>query len=135
MIQIKKDSMRRAIFLLPLFAAACATPRESCISTSRAQLYALQNQINTTQGNIQRGYAIASVQDNTTAMVPCVETRFDGTNYRSFCQVSETTNRQLPVAIDVGEERRKLAQLQTRVTPLQRTTEVAVQQCIAIHPE
>ncbi len=127
--------MHRAILVLPLIVAACATPRESCISTAQGQLYVLQNQIRTAQGNIQRGYAIATVQDNSTAMVPCVETRYDGSNYRSFCQVTQTTNRQEPVSIDIGEERRKLAELQARVVPLQRTTGVAVQQCIATYPE
>ncbi len=135
MTQIKKVTMRRAILLLPILVAACATPREACISNARAELGRLTNQIRTTEENIQRGYAIARMRDESSALVPCTKSRRDGTTYNSFCQTTATTRREEPVAINVAEERHKLEGQYFRLQSLGPATDAAVQQCAANYPQ
>lgn len=135
MIQIKKAVMRRAIFLLPLLAAACATPRESCISQAQRELRVVNSLVAETQGNIARGYAIDTRQDVRTVQSICQGRAPDGTPIRIGCQEVETFNRRVPVAIDLNAETRKLNSLLDRQVQMQRTSDQAVQQCIAIHPE
>ena len=51
--------MRPALFLvLPLVLAACATPRESCLSSVGQQGRVIDALISQTRGNVARGYAI-----------------------------------------------------------------------------
>lgn len=128
--------MKKSLILLPILAlAACATPRESCISQAQRTVRLLDRQISTAQGNIQRGYALATVQDVHTINTHCTGTNEDGSTFRFPCQEVETVDRQVPVSINVAEERAKLADMQSRRTTATRTAEQQVQQCIAVHPE
>lgn len=128
--------MRQIAYLLPLLAlAACATPREACISSAQRELRTVNSLIAQTQGNINRGYAIAEVQDVRTRRTRCTGTNDDGSTFTFPCEETETIRRQVPVAIDVTAERAKLATLQEQKARLEPATQAAIQQCVALHPE
>ncbi len=129
-------AMNRIVLLLPLLAlAACATPRESCINSAQRELRTVDSLIAQTQGNINRGYAIAEVQDVRTRRTRCTGTNEDGSTFTFPCEETDTVRRQVPVAINVADERAKLADLQQQRARLAPATQAAVQSCIATHPE
>ncbi|MCC5974812.1 MAG: hypothetical protein JJT81_12260 [Rubellimicrobium sp.] len=128
--------MRNHFLLVSLLVlAACATPRESCISNAQRELRTVNSLIAEAQGNINRGYAIAEVQDVRTRRTRCTGTNDDGSTFTFPCEETETVRRQVPVAIDVTAERAKLASLQQQKARLEPATQAAIQQCVAIHPE
>ncbi len=128
--------MRKNLFLLPLLAlAACATPRESCISEATRELRTLTALVNETQGNIARGYAIAEVQDVAVRRTRCTGTNADGSTFTFPCEETTTVTRQQPVAIDLRAERAKLDSLLERQALLRRQSDAQVQACIAAYPE
>lgn len=115
--------------------AACSTPRESCIYDANSQLRSLESRIATAEGNIARGFAVFESTERVTVEATCTEELADGTLRNYDCDRTETVTRSEPVAIDVAEERRKLASLRAQLGPLQAATLSAERQCIAIHPE
>jgi hypothetical protein len=128
--------MKPFLLVLPLVAlVACATPREACIRDAQRQVTLLNQQIATTQGNIDRGYALAEVQDIRTITTTCTGTNEDGSTFTFPCQETRTITRQEPVAINVAEERAKLADLIERRDAAAEATNARIQQCIAMHPE
>ncbi|WP_375279943.1 hypothetical protein [Pseudooctadecabacter sp.] len=124
---------------LPLLAlatvAACATPREQCIRDANRGLAPLDRLIATTQGNINRGFGLAEVQDVRVLRTTCEGTNEDGSTFRFPCEETETFTRQEPVSINIAEERTKLAQLQQRRAEQGQAAQQRIQQCVAIHPE
>lgn len=127
---------RSSLFLLPLVAlAACATPREQCIKTANRPVAVLDQLIGETRGNIQRGFALVTVQDVRVLRTSCRGTNEDGSTFRFPCEETETFSRQEPVTISIADERRKLAELEVRRAQNLRTAQAQVQQCIAVHPE
>ncbi|MCF2871097.1 hypothetical protein L0664_08465 [Octadecabacter sp. G9-8] len=128
--------MKIILITLPLLAlAACSTPREQCISTANSQLRTLDRLVNVTRGNVQRGFALTSVQDVRVVQSTCQGRNEDGTEFRFDCEETQTRTRQEPVTIDIAEERRKLAQLEERRDQAARDAVEQTQQCIAMHPE
>lgn len=127
---------RPSLILLPLIAlAACSTPREQCISGATRQIATLDRLIAETQGNIDRGFGIFETEDIRVLRRTCEDEREDGTTFRYRCDRTETFTRREPVALNVAEERIKLAQLQERRAATAAQAQARVQQCIAIHPE
>lgn len=122
-------------FLALAAVAACATPREQCISDANRGLATLDRLIATTQGNINRGFGLAEVQDVRVLRTTCEGTNEDGSTFRFPCEETETFTRQEPVSINIAEERTKLAQLQQRRAEQGRAAQQRIQQCVAIHPE
>lgn len=128
--------MKPILYVLPLVAlAACATPREACINDAQRQVNLLNQQIATTQGNIDRGYALAEVQDIRAVTTTCKGTNEDGSTFTFPCQETQTYTREEPVAINVADERAKLADLVQRRDAAAIATNERIQQCIAMHPE
>lgn len=126
----------RSLIFIPLIAlAACGTPRERCISGANRPVATLDQLINTTRGNIERGFALVEVQDVRVLRSTCQGTNADGSTFRFPCEETETFTRREPVAIDIGNERTKLAQLQDRRLRAVRDAQAVTQQCIAVHPE
>ncbi|SLN54949.1 hypothetical protein [Pseudooctadecabacter jejudonensis] len=127
---------RITLSLLCLAAlAACATPREQCINSANRELSTLDRLIATTQGNINRGFALVEVQDVRVLRTTCEGTNEDGSTFRFPCEETETFTRQEPVSLNIAEERIKLDQLQSRRASVARDVQARVQQCIAVHPE
>jgi len=128
--------MRISLILLPLLTvAACSTPRERCIAGANRPVATLDRLITTTQGNVDRGYALAEVQDVRVLRTTCEGTNEDGSTFRFPCEETETFTRREPVSINVADERTKLAQLRTRRDQAVRDARAATQQCVAVHPE
>lgn len=128
--------MKKTLILLPLLAiAACSTPREQCISNANGQLRTLDRLIDVASGNVQRGFALAEVQDVRVLRTTCQGTNEDGSTFRFPCEDTETFTRREPVSINIVEERVKLAQLQDQRDSAARDVAARTQQCIAIHPE
>lgn len=115
--------------------AACSTPREQCISGANRPIATLDRLIATTQGNVNRGFALAEVQDVRVLRSTCEGTNSDGSTFRFRCEETETFTRRVPVTINIAEERIKLSQLQERRAQSARAAQAQVQQCIAVHPE
>jgi len=128
--------MKKTLILLSLLAiAACSTPREQCISNANGQLRTLDRLIDVASGNVQRGFALAEVQDVRVLRTTCQGTNEDGSTFRFPCEETETFTRREPVSINIVEERVKLAQLQDQRDSAARDVAARTQQCIAIHPE
>lgn len=127
--------MRRALFLLPLALAACATPREACINDATRELRVLSSLVSETQGNLVRGYAIGERQDIITIAETCEAVSETGEVTRFPCDRTETRTTEFPVAIDLNAERAKLDSLLERQAILNRQSQSIIQQCIAIHLE
>ena len=128
--------IKKTLILLPLLAiAACSTPREQCISNANGQLRTLDRLIDVASGNVQRGFALAEVQDVRVLRTTCQGTNEDGSTFRFPCEETETFTRREPVSINIVEERVKLAQLQDQRDSAARDVAARTQQCIAIHLE
>lgn len=127
--------MRRALILLPLLLAACATPREQCINDVTRELRVLNGLVTETQQNISRGYALEEVQEVRVIRTTCTGNNDDGSTFTFPCEETQTFNRDVPVAIDLNAERAKLNSLLERQAQLERATDAAIQQCVATYPE
>ena len=118
--------MRPALILLPLvMLAACATPREQCISNVSRE----------TRVNLARGYALEEQQEVRTIRSTCQGRNEDGSTFEFRCPETKTITTTRPVAIDLNAERAKLASLEERFAQTQAASNQAVAQCIAVHPE
>ncbi len=104
--------MKRMIplLLLPLLAA-CATPRESCVSAAQKELVTIDRLILETRANLQRGYAIDREYYTSSRVDLCVGSRRHGFGW-NYCSVPTTRVRERPVTIDRAAEQRKLSELQ-----------------------
>ena len=128
--------MRPTLMILPfLVLAACATPREHCISQATRDLRVLNSLIAETHGNLARGYAIEEQQEIRTIRHTCRGENSDGTTFRYSCDETETFTTNRPVAIDLNVEGAKLSSLIERRNQQQTTSDQVVLQCIAAHPE
>jgi len=128
--------MHPALVVFPLvFLAACATPREQCINDANRDASVLSGLINQTQGNLERGYALEQRQDVRTVRGICRGRNEDGSTFTFSCEETDTFTTTVPVAIDLNAERAKLQSLQERFTLVRATSNQAIAQCIAVHPE
>lgn len=128
--------MRPALFILPLvLLAACATPREQCISQVTKDARIQSSLINEVRANIARGYALEQQQEIRTVRRTCVGRNEDGTTFTFRCEETDTVTVNVPVAIDLDAERAKLASLEKRYAETQAAANQAVAQCIALNPE
>jgi len=128
--------MRRALFILPFAVlAACATPREQCISNVTRDARVLSSLIAQTEGNLERGYALEERQEIRTVRRSCRGRNNDGTVFSYRCDTANTVTTTVPVAIDLNVERAKLESLEQRFAQTQTASNQAVAQCIATNPE
>lgn len=127
--------MRRALFILPLLVAACATPREQCINDASRELRVLNSLVSETRANIDRGYALEETQEVRVVQTTCAGTNEDGSTFTFACEETRTVEREVPVAIDLNAEQAKLDSLLERQSQLRTSTDAAIQQCVRVHPE
>lgn len=128
--------MRPVYIILPLAVlAACATPREECINDVTRDTRVLSSLVNETRANLARGYALDERQDVRTIRSTCRGRDDDGVVFEFRCDKTDTITTTVPVAIDLNVERAKLASLEERFAQTQSTSNQAVAQCIAVHPE
>lgn len=118
--------------LLPvsLVLAACATPREQCISSAGYEYASLTSAAAKTRQNISRGYAIHTQSVPYTYIGTCY------VNNASYpCERSGYRTEETPVAIEISEERRKLTKFKKQLPKAQRRRDAAIKQCTQLHPE
>ena len=127
--------MRRALLLLPLLAAACASPQEQCISQVTRDLRVIGGLVNETQGNLARGYAIQQVSEEQVVRRTCTGKNEDGSTFTFPGDNTTTVTRDVPVAIDLNAEQAKLNSLLERQSQLERSSQAAIQQCAVAYPE
>lgn len=127
------ESQPMKYFALPALAllAACATPQEQCINTASNTVRTLKTNISTAQGNIARGYAIYRSQESYEVPDICYDK--DKKPYRCYNTLYRTI--QTPVAIDVADERRKLADYKRRLPAATRQMNTDVASCRVQYPE
>jgi len=129
-----------AIALVPVLAlAACATPRESCITEATRDLRQVNRFVAEAQANIARGYGLETRQETQVRRATCegettlpdgtvVETEFE-------CERTVIIDVEVPVALDLNAERARLASLMEQQATLERQSNAVVQACVAAHPE
>lgn len=127
--------MRRALLLLPLLAAACASPQEQCINEVTRDLRVIGGLVNETQGNLARGYAIQQVSEEQVIRRTCTGNNEDGSTFTFRCDNTMTVTRDVPVAIDLNAEQAKLNSLLERQSQLEQSSQAAIQQCAVAYPE
>ena len=115
--------------------AACATPQQSCIASVTRDARVLDSLIAETQANLARGFAVEEVEELRTRNRTCVGRNEDGTEFRFRCPQTDTVTRQVPVAIDLQDERRKLETLLQRQEQNRVNVEAGISQCLARYPE
>lgn len=128
--------MHKVLILLPLIGlTACVSPRDACISQASRNLTVVNQLITQTERNLARGFGVDQRQEVRSVPRICYRERSDGTVHSEICDETYVRNVSVPVALDLDEERRKLRQLQEQRTRLERSTQAAIQQCMATYPE
>ena len=128
--------MPRVILLLCCLAlAACATPRERCISQVSRDLRVLNGLAAEAQGNLARGYAIEEREEVRVRRETCRGRNEDGSTFTFRCDKTEVRTRRVPVSINLEAEAAKLRSLEDQITREEPRRTAAVQQCIATYPE
>lgn len=123
--------------LLPALAllAACATPRESCISAATGELRRVNSLIATTEANIARGYAFETRQEVRVRDGICEGETSEGVTFTFECEKTEVVDVRVPVPIDVAAERAKLDSLIAQQAILERQSQAQIEACIAAYPD
>ena len=122
-----------ALLALPVLAA-CASPYNRCVREYSGDYLRLSAQIETTQGNIDRGYAIHKQTVPETVWEHCPRYR-DGKiiGYR-LCPETYYREIETPVVISVPSERERLKRLTRERAALQPRHDRVTEQCRAAHP-
>ena len=107
---------------LPLIA--CATPQERCQRSATAALRAQREHIAVTRRTIDRGYAIHRQTVPYTYQGTCYHDEISYSCPRTGYRTEET-----PVAVDISEERRKLARLTADLADLDAQAQTVLQHC------
>lgn len=131
---------RRLVYSFAVLAAAllsgCATPKQKCMSDATSQLRSVESALMTAQGNVDRGYALYTQRVPYTVARICYHS-YPRTNAVIPYSCPETYYRTqtTPVAINVAEERRKVAEFQQMLPQLRQQTSARIQACNAQFPE
>ncbi len=130
----------RAKFALASLAllAACGTPQEQCIRSGARDMTVMGRLIQETRGNIARGYALERIEvDNWVWVVcgppPVVNGKVVGPPQRCFENMPRSETR--PRAINLDQERAKLATMEAKYRELERAAAPVIAQCKAKYPE
>lgn len=124
--------MRYLLLAGALFLVACGTPQERCIARAGKDLRVVEGLIETARGNLLRGYAIETRTEMVNTVQVCGQTT-EGEDI--LCEIAVAKERQVPVAIDLEEEQRKLDTLRARRDELILSRDRTIAQCRAQFPE
>ncbi|GAA6208238.1 hypothetical protein NBRC116601_15310 [Cognatishimia sp. WU-CL00825] len=109
-----------------LTLSACATPQEQCQRDAFKNVKALEQAVATAQANIDRGYGLQREPRTTFRYGICNQA-----GVLTTCLQNRTDVRTKPVALDLAEERRKLASAQKRLTQERARASKVAAQCAA----
>lgn len=120
--------MKRTVFALMFLAlAACAAPKQRCISDATEDLRVVNGLIAETRANIERGYAIEREPEPSVGISFCTGRRGN----LVLCSQTETDYRDRPVALDLAAEQRKLTSLEQKRAELEVRTRRELDRCDA----
>lgn len=134
--------MKRLALLLPLLAA-CGTPQEQCIAKVTRDQRVVETLITEAEGNLARGYALEEYTTYQLDWQIChrqprpepLPKKGHKPPPPDMCWEREPVTRTRPVAIDLGAEAAKLAQLRDQRAVLIRQASPSIAQCKAQFPE
>ncbi|WP_050518387.1 hypothetical protein [Pseudorhodobacter antarcticus] len=119
--------------------AGCGTPQERCIASATRDARILDRLITETQGNIDRGFAYVEVQRSRTVWVVCVPaqaaTATSPAQSAQMCMDDQYYTETRPQAINLADERVKLAEMRKKRAELERAAVRDVASCKAQHPK
>ena len=119
--------------------AACGTPQEQCIAGVTRDIRVLDRLIAESEANLQRGYALREVVIPDSRYVLCHPGRPAAAGQPAiapqYCwrDFDRTVTR--PAAINLADERVKLAEMKKKQAQLSRAAAPAIAQCRALYPE
>lgn len=117
----------------------CGTPQERCINSATRDLRIVNRLIANTETNLKRGYALEEVEVTRWRWVVCkravaaTPTTPAQPAQMCFRDYDYTVTR--PKAINLADERQKLAELQKKRRELNKEASKVIAQCKVIHPE
>jgi hypothetical protein len=124
-----------AVLVLVPLIAGCSTPLEKCVASASENYRTLENAISTTQGNITRGYAEHKSTVPYTVQQICYRTDpHTKANVPYSCPQTYYRTQITPVAIDVVQERVKLAEYKKLLPKLSARANAGIKQCEAQFP-
>ena len=112
--------------------SGCSTPQEDCISGATKDYRSLQASIAETSDNVSRGYAVHSQSVPYTYSGSCYDYN---TQLYYTCPQTGYRTQESPVAIDVNQERKKLAEFNKLLPKYKDRADRAVAQCKVQYPE
>lgn len=115
--------------------AGCLSQQAQCINEGTRDLRVVNDLITETRGNINRGYALETVQEVVTVRRDCTGRNDDGTEFTFRCDEVDTRDRTRPRAVDLNAERSTLESLLQRRDRLQTEAAARAEQCRALYPE
>lgn len=121
--------MNKALIIPFVLLAACASPRETCEQEAVQDLRIVQALIEDTQATLDRGYAIQTETRTVIYTNFCIGTGIGGDGRFSFCNYPQPVTTKKPVAVDLGQEKRKLRSLKAKETELKREALLKQQRC------
>ncbi|QCO56337.1 hypothetical protein EOK75_11705 [Pseudorhodobacter turbinis] len=132
--------MRKLILISTLaLLAGCGTPQERCIAGATRDLRIVDRLIGETDRNLERGYALEDVVRTRTRWVMCrppkAATKDKEAEPARMCMRDSSYTVTRPKAINLAEEREKLAELEKKRAELLRSAAREVAGCKIAHPE
>ncbi|HMS94361.1 MAG TPA: hypothetical protein PKA03_03930 [Tabrizicola sp.] len=129
--------MKRHVFPLLAFLAACGTPQEQCIQRNTRDLRTVDRLIAETQGNLDRGYALEEVTITQERWGYCREPVPEGQPALPPvpCLIEHDIRVERAKAIDLADEAKKLEGLKAKRRELAKAAEAVIAQCKAEFPE
>ena len=132
--------MKRVVaFSVLALLVGCGTPQERCIANVTRDMRVVDRLIVETQGNLDRGYALAEVERSVTRWVVCAPGRPATTTEPArpprMCLRDHDYTVTVPRAINLADERVKLLELQKKRVQLEKASRPAVAGCKLQYPE
>lgn len=129
--------MKRLTLIALAVLAGCGTPQEQCIRQNTRDLRVVESLIVETEQNLRRGYALESQTRYDEYWATCYRRSDDpavaARPYPCLRERSYTVN--VPRAIDLNAEERKLDSLREKRAQLASKADAVIRQCQALHPE
>lgn len=118
-----------------LLVAACATPLEQCLRDVTRELRVMDDLIEETRGNLERGYALTERQELQEIWDTCEVEDDEGNSFTVPCQRVVVLDRTERVAIDLVAEEAKLNSMLDRRADLVAEAQAGAEACRATYPE
>ena len=132
--------MKRLVLLSVLaILVGCGTPQERCIAAATRDLRVVDRLIVETKGNLERGYALVEVERTVERWVLCrpgrPATATSPALPPEMCLQEHDYTVTEPRAINLADERVKLAELQKKRAVLEKAARSAIASCKLAYPE